>query len=174
MNVALILSGGTGTRMGTEIPKQYIEIGGWPIISYCVRTLSSHEKIDAIQIVADQMWREQLGVWLQEVDVEEKFRGFSNPGQNRQLSILNGLEDIREYADDADCVLIHDAVRPMLTGKQIEDCLDAAEGHDGVLPVLPMRDTVYVSKDGKKISALLSRDEIYDGQAPEAFHLKPY
>lgn len=99
---------------------------------------------------------------------------FSNPGENRQLSILHGLEDIRGYASDWDYVFIHDAARPLLSEQQITDCMEGAAGHDGVLPVLPMKDTVYSSADGKKITALLKRSEIYAGQAPEVFRLGPY
>ena len=62
----------------------------------------------------------------------------------------------------------------MLSEKQITDCLNAAEGHDGVIPVLPMKDTVYASQDGRSIQALLNRNEIYAGQAPEVFCLGSY
>ena len=60
MVTALLLSGGTGTRMGVETPKQYIEINGKPIIAYGLQTLLSHEGVDAVQIVADEMWREVI------------------------------------------------------------------------------------------------------------------
>ena len=58
MNIALILSGGTGLRLGADIPKQYIEVGGRPVISYCVETMSMNDKVDALQIVADVSWQE--------------------------------------------------------------------------------------------------------------------
>ena len=174
MTIALILSGGTGTRLGFDIPKQYIEVNGRPIISYSIESLSSHNELVAIQIVADPVWQGQIQDWLAEEGECGKFRGFSSPGGNRQLSILNGLKDIREYAKDSDYVFIHDAARPLLTEKQITDCIAGAFGHDGVLPVLPMKDTVYSSTDGKKISALLNRSEIYAGQAPEMFQLGSY
>lgn len=58
MNVALILSGGTGARLGADIPKQYIEICGRPVISYCLERLAIHDKIDVVQIVADKVWHE--------------------------------------------------------------------------------------------------------------------
>ena len=174
MTIALILSGGTGTRLGFDIPKQYIEVNGRPIISYSIESLSSHNELDAIQIVADPVLQGQIQDWLAEEGECGKFRGFSSPGGNRQLSILNGLKDIREYAKDSDYVFIHDAARPLLTEKQITDCIAGAFGHDGVLPVLPMKDTVYSSTDGKKISALLNRSEIYAGQAPEMFQLGSY
>lgn len=174
MNIALILSGGTGTRLASDIPKQYIEVHGKPIITYCIESLSAHKQIDMIQIAADFAWQKPIRSWLPVYDPGKKFRGFSAPGSNRQLSILNGLEAIRKYADDSDYVFIHDAARPLLSQKQITACLDAVKGHDGVIPVLPMKDTVYSSADGKRINALLDRSEIYAGQAPEVFRLGVY
>lgn len=174
MNIALILSGGTGTRLNSDIPKQYIEVCSRPIIFYSLERLSLHRSIAAIQIVADPAWQEQITARLTAVGLNRKFKGFSSPGENRQLSILHGLEDIKKYAEDSDCVFIHDAARPMLTEKQITDCLSAAAGHDGVVPVLPMKDTVYSSSDGRSIQALLNRSEIYAGQAPEVFRLGSY
>lgn len=200
MVTALLLSGGTGTRMGVDTPKQYIEVNGRPIISYCLQTLLLHDGIDAVQIVADPMWRDTVVTSMKIMDngvnaigndgvsaavnsgandtaavYTKKFRGFSAPGKTRQLSILNGLEDIRKYAGDSDVVLIHDAARPMLSAGQITACLDAAAaGHDGALPVLPMKDTVYYSESGVRVTSLLERNRIFAGQAPEAFVLGKY
>ncbi|MDE6662364.1 MAG: 2-C-methyl-D-erythritol 4-phosphate cytidylyltransferase [Lachnospiraceae bacterium] len=181
MVIALILSGGTGKRMGTDIPKQYIKENGRPLISWCMECLGAHPKIDAIQIVAEEMWRDTISECMNCMDntskhmkFTEKFRGFSSPGENRQLSILNGLEDIRTYAADSDYVLIHDAARPLLSAKMVTDCLSAVTGHDGVIPVLPMKDTVYLSENGKTITSLLNRTQIYAGQAPEVFKLGIY
>lgn len=174
MNIALILAGGSGTRIGAELPKQYIEVEGKPILFYCVEILSDSPQIDAIQIVADSGWQEWIQKEMPRYDRKEKFKGFSVPGENRQLSIYYGLEDIGHYAVDEDYVLIHDAARPLLGQRQIENCIHAMQGHDGVLPVLPMKDTVYYSTDGKKISSLLNREEIYAGQAPEVFVLGKY
>ncbi len=174
MGNALILSGGTGNRLGTEIPKQYIKVGGRPIISYCIEQLSSHERIDSIQIVAAQSWHQTILDCLEKYDIKRKFRGFSKPGETRQLSIYHGVEDIKRYTEDSDVVLIHDAARPLLSAQMITDCLSAVIGHDGVLPVLPMKDTVYQSVDGRKISALLNRSEIFAGQAPELFRIGLY
>lgn len=177
MNIALILSGGTGTRLGAGIPKQYLEICGRPIISYCIELLSAHDRIDALQIVADKMWRSFIMESMEQpvgMDVQRKFKGFSESGENRQLSILNGLGDIMKYAGVMDYVLIHDAARPLLSGQLVTGCLDAVAGHDGVVPFLPMKDTLYTSIDGKHVSSLLKRDEIFAGQAPEAFMLGKY
>lgn len=170
MNIALILAGGTGTRLGSDIPKQYIEVAGKPIIAYCLEIFFAHEMIDAVQIVANEMWHEYI---LQQVN-SAKFKGFSLPGATRQLSIYNGLCDVKKYSFDDDCVIIHDAARPLVSAEIITNCFKALEQHNGVLPVLPMKDTVYFSEDGKCISQLVDRSKIYAGQAPEAFKLGKY
>lgn len=174
MNVAVILAGGTGTRAGLEIPKQYYEVNGKPVIFYCLHTFLLHEKIDAVQIVADRMWHEYIMQHLFVLPCSEKFRGFSSSGENRQLSIYHALTDIREYASEDDFVIIHDAARPCVTAIQIADCLKTAKGHDGTLPVLPMKDTAYLSEDGKVVSSLLDREKLFAGQAPEVFLLGRY
>lgn len=161
--------------MGVKTPKQYLEINGRTVISYCLERLLACEKIDAVQIVADEMWQQKILDGMEHLpDCGQRFHGFSMPGETRQLSILNGLTDIRKFAADSDCVLIHDAARPLLTQRQITDCLNAVEGHDGVLPVLPMKDTVYLSEDGAMITSLLDRSRIFAGQAPELFVLGKY
>ena len=174
MNIALILSGGTGLRVGSSIPKQYIEVGGKPVITYCLKTLYAHEAVDAIWVVAEKEWQGKILSWLKMYGLEGSIKGFSLPGENRQLSILNGLEDIAEFAGEDDCVMIHDAARPCLSSQMITDCFAGIVGHDGVLPVLPMKDTVYLSEDGKKVSSLLDRKQIFAGQAPEVFVLGKY
>ncbi|MDD3239902.1 MAG: IspD/TarI family cytidylyltransferase [Lachnospira sp.] len=176
MNIAVVLSGGIGSRVGHDIPKQYIRVRHQMMITYCLRTLCDHPMIDAIQIVADELWQREIIHDLSVNGIEHnKILGFSKPGQNRQLSICNSLIDIRKHTIESNAVvMIHDAARPYLKTEQITDCLKALEGHDGVMPVLPMKDTIYYSEDGKKISKLLERSRIYAGQAPVVFRLERY
>lgn len=172
MNIALILAGGTGSRFGGNIPKQYLEVAGKPVISYCLKTFAGHEKIDGIQIVADKGWRP----FIQEcIDTEgrKKLRGFSMPGKNRQLSIWNGLRDILQYGCEEDVVIVHDAARPLVSVRIISDCLEICKEHDGALTAIPVKDTVYYGRNGK-IESLLDRDRLIEGQAPEAFRVGPY
>ena len=180
MKIALVLAGGRGSRLGAKIPKQYIEVCGNPVISYCMNQLTWHKEIDGIQIVAQAQWREFIcekmcAGWAGR-KFKEKFKGFSEPGKNRQLSILQGLRDILLYADGESVVLIHDGARPCVTEELVSACFDAVEtgGHEGAVPVLPMKDTVYYSGDGKRITSLLERGRIFAGQSPEAFRLGLY
>ena len=169
MNIAIVLSGGTGTRLGTEVPKQYLRVNSKTIISYCLDVLEGCKEIDAIQIVAEESWHDVI---LE--SHMSKFRGFSKPGENRQLSIFSALEDVKRFASKDDVVMIHDAARPCVSEKMFLELMDACKEHDGALPVLPMKDTVYMSENGKGITSLLNRSQIFAGQAPEAFCFGKY
>lgn len=186
MNIALILSGGIGMRLGSDIPKQYIKINGKPVIFYCLETILQHPEIDGVQIVAEKCWQQFIVEEIEKQRAEngadtftgemwkQKFRGFSAPGTTRQLSIVNGLEDSLVHASEEDTVLIHDAARPCVTADLISQGFFALRGHDGVLPVLPMKDTIYSSRDGKMITSLLNRNQLFAGQAPEFFRIGKY
>lgn len=174
MNIALILAGGSGSRMGLDMPKQYLEVGGRRVIEYCMSAFAGNEHIDAVQIVAAAEWQELITECLSRTGLAQKCRGITAPGANRQLSILHGLEDISQYAEPEDAVIIHDAARPLISWELIDRSLAALIEHDGVLPVLPMKDTVYYSTSGKRVDQLLKRECIYAGQAPETFRLGRY
>lgn len=182
MNIALVLSGGTGTRVGGDIPKQYIKVKDRMLIAFCLGMFAQHKRIDAIWIVADPAWRDSILDECRRQNIDpEQIKGFSAPGETRQLSILNGLRDIRTYVKSSDsgstadtAVIIHDAARPNLTAEYVDKCLDALEGYDGVMPVLPMKDTVYYSESGRSVDRLLDRNCIYAGQAPEVYRLDKY
>lgn len=182
MTIALVLSGGTGTRIGGSIPKQYIKVGGRMLIAFCLDMFAAHERVDGIWIVAAPNWREEISDECNRCGIDVKaIKGFSSPGKTRQLSILNGLRDIDSFVRSSDVqggsdpvVIIHDAARPNLTAEYVDKCLDALEGFDGVMPVLPMKDTVYYSEDGRSVDKLLDRSRIYAGQAPEIYRLHRY
>ena len=175
MNIALVLSGGVGSRMGSDMPKQYLSFGGKMMITKTLESLYLNDEIQAVQIVAFPQWHSKILEEQGDIPFsEEKFRGFSEPGENRQLSILHGLRDISRYGKGEDTVMVQDAVRPLVKPEQVSRCLKAISFHDGVMPVLPMKDTVYLSSDGKTVSELLERNRVFAGQAPEFFRLGKY
>lgn len=175
MNIAIVLSGGTGSRLNAFLPKQYIKVGGEDIITRCLRTLYEHPEISYVHIVAAEEWQGEIKSEQGRIpDAERKFRGFSKPGINRQMSIYNALCDMEKYVKASDTVLIHDAARPYLTRELITRIFQTMKGHDGAMPVLPMKDTVYYSDNGKTVSRLLERNCVYAGQAPEAYRFGVY
>lgn len=194
MNTALLLSGGNGNRLHMDIPKQYIPVCGRMLVTYALEPLLVSTHIDAVMVVAGDEWREAILEDAEKAGLDTgKISGFAAPGANRQCSIVNGLRTVlrmregetggakadRQDADSigmrgTDTVLIHDAARPFLSRKLIGECYAALAGHDGVMPVLPMKDTVYLSSDGKQADGLLERRAVYAGQAPELFLLEKY
>lgn len=174
MTVAIILAGGSGTRMHQDIPKQFIAVNGRPIILYTLEIFHNHPSIDVIAIVAPSVWQPQIEQWLVAEGMIGKLIGFAETGSSRQHSVLNGLIKVREIGSADDIVIIHDAVRPSVSARLILRCIESIGGVDGVMPALQMKDTVYKSFDGKHIGAPLSRDELFAGQTPEAFILDKY
>ena len=179
MNIAIILAGGTGSRVGGEIPKQCVDISGQMMIMHSMKAFAESDYVSNIQIVAAAEFQEKIEDAIfedPESFVAEKFLGFSEPGENRQLSIYNALRDIGDMLgkDNIVSVIIHDAARPFVTVETVNECLLALDEHDGAMPVLPMSDTVYYSRSGQKVDELLNRNCIFAGQAPEAFLYDKY
>ncbi len=174
MNIAIILSGGIGLRMGSDVPKQYIKVQGKPVIWYCLKTFIESPFIDIIIIGRAEEW----GIFIKE-QVEsfhtDKSIFYSTPGETRQYSIYNALKEAQNHgATQEDIVIIHDAARPLVSNELVENCIKECDDADGVLPVIPVKDTLYQSIDGKNISSLLNRNELFAGQAPEAFRFGKY
>ena len=174
MAVALILSGGTGTRMGMDMPKQYIKVGDKPIIGYCLDIFQDITEITSIVIVADPSWHEMLKEYIDENNIH-KFMHFAEAGESRQHSILNGLKCIKQCGvEENEFVIIHDAARPCVSKNIISTCICLLNQYDCSMPVISVKDTVYLSNDGMTISELLNRDRLFAGQAPEGCHLGSY
>lgn len=174
MTTAIILSGGTGTRLGGDIPKQYLEVAGKPIIMHGLHCFEKHPAIDSIVIVAAGAWQDFLTEHLLAAGIS-KFKGFAEAGRTRQHSIWNGLQAAKANGtQDEDGVIIHDAARPCVSRSLLDACISALEEADGALPVIPVKDTLYLSRSGERIDGLLNRDEIFAGQAPESFNFGKY
>lgn len=173
MNTALILAGGTGTRMGLDCPKQFLTVMDKPIISYCFDRFQQHGGIDNIVVVVSEQWQDFVRENAEKYGVD-KIRGFAPAGRTRQHSIYNGLKCIAESCPGTEIVIVHDAARPLVSDEIISECIRGAEEFDGAMPVISVKDTVYLSKDGQNIDRLLTRSELFAGQAPESFRFKKY
>ena len=174
MNIAIILSGGVGSRMGNDTPKQYIEVDGRPIIYYSLKAFIQHPQIDAVIIGCTEKWKGYVNIQIEKIKtVKPVF--FSPPGETRQYSIYNALRRAKTLGfSDTDITIIHDAARPLVSEYLISMCLEASKEADAVLPVIPVKDTLYQSADREHISSLLNRNELFAGQAPEAFVFGKY
>ena len=174
MNIAIILSGGVGSRMGLNIPKQYVMVNEQPVLNYCLQTFLSNNNIDALVIGVADEWIDFVKEHLVKLKPTKPVY-YAKPGETRQYSIYNALNVVREngYSDDT-IVIIHDGARPLVSNELITRCFDGCKEADGVMPVIPVKDTTYMSEDGKHIQSLLNRSHLWAGQAPEAFRFGKY
>lgn len=174
MNIAIILSGGVGSRMGLDIPKQYVMVNEQPVLNYCLKTFLNTEKIDALVIGVADEWIEFVKEHLANLNPTKPVY-YAKSGETRQYSVYNALKVIRENGfSDNSIVIIHDGARPLVSQELINRCLDGCKEADGIMPVIPVKDTTYLSEDGKHIHSLLDRSHLWAGQAPEAFRLGKY
>ena len=169
MNVAVILAGGTGSRMGIiDMPKQFIEIYGKPVVIHTLESFDINENIDAICIVCLKEWQNDLKIWLKEYDIR-KVRWITDAGQTRQLSSLNALNAISSDVSGDDIVVIHDAARPLVSQQIINENIEKAKQYGACDTVVPAFDTIITSTDGEHIETIPPRKQFYHGQTPQSF-----
>lgn len=174
-NYVILLCGGVGSRMQGSIdcPKQYKEVNGKPIFMYSLATFDTCKEIDGIIIVAEEKWQDYV---INKIKIHQikKVIGYAKPGETRQQSIFSGLTKLKFFAKKEDIVIIHDAARPNIKEELIKNCLKNNLECDGVLPCIPVKDTIYESQEGRSVSRLLNRSTLYAGQAPESFVFGKY
>ena len=169
MNIAVVLAGGSGSRMGmVDRPKQFIDIYGKPVIIHTLEAFEINEKIDAICVVCVREWQDDLSLWLKEYDIR-KVRWIANAGSSRQESSLNALDAIRDVCGDDDYVIIHDAARPLISQKIINENIVKVREYGACDTVVPAHDTIIRSVDGDTLDSIPARKELYMGQTPQSF-----
>ena len=169
MNHAIILAGGIGSRMKLNRPKQYLEVKGKPVFMYSFEKFANHPDICSIVMVISEEWKDYVQGCIAKSGCT-KHVYYAHAGQSRQHSVLNGLKVLSGIADENDLVFVHDSVRPLFPLSNIDDAVVECEKYDATLPVIPVKDATYQSSDGKTLSSILPREELFSGQSPECFH----
>ncbi|MBF8984610.1 2-C-methyl-D-erythritol 4-phosphate cytidylyltransferase [Lutibacter sp. B2] len=169
MNIAIILAGGKGTRMGSvDTPKQFIDMYGKPILVHTLETFDIHSDIDAIAIVSLKEWHEDIKIWTRKYELN-KVKWIVEAGKTRQESINNGLEVIGRECEEEDIVVIHESVRPLISNRIITENIEGAMEYGAVDTVIPTADTIIRSYDDETIADVPVRKELYLGQTPQSF-----
>ena len=172
MNIALIIAGGVGQRMGQDIPKQFINVDNIPVIVYTMAAFQKHPEIDAIEIVCVDGWLEVLYAYAKQFGIS-KLENVVSGGKNGQDSIRNGLYDIaKRHYDDNDLVLIHDAIRPLLSEEIISDNIRVCKEHGNAITVIPCNAAMLKTYDGIHSETQVPRDNLKETQTPQTFFLK--
>ena len=132
MNIALIIAGGRGMRMGQEIPKQFLTVYDKPVIAYTMEAFEKHPDIDVIAVVCVEGWESILGAYARQYHIT-KLKHIIPGGANGQGSIRNGVFELEKHYAADDLVLIHDAIRPMVSQDIISGCIATAREHGSAI-----------------------------------------
>lgn len=169
-NVAVIFAGGVGARMGSGLPKQFIEVNGKPIIIHTLEIFEEHPDIDEIYVACKEEYIRKLQKLVQRHMISKVIKIVPG-GATGQDSIYNALQAARENNTPDAVVLIHDGVRPCITKEVIDEDLECVRKHGSAITCTPLYETPVVSKDGVRIEEIPPRSEFYTAQAPQCFHL---
>ncbi|MDJ0942116.1 MAG: bifunctional 2-C-methyl-D-erythritol 4-phosphate cytidylyltransferase/2-C-methyl-D-erythritol 2,4-cyclodiphosphate synthase [Kiloniellales bacterium] len=159
---ALVVAAGRGHRFGAELPKQFLALGGKPVLRHALEAFAAHPGIGAVQTVIHPDDRELYEAAAAGLDLRPPVGG----GATRQESVRLGLAALADIAPER--VLIHDAARPFVSGEIVDRVLSGLDDHAGVIPAVPVADTLKRVEDGA-ISGTVDRGGLWRAQTPQGF-----
>lgn len=169
-NIALLIAGGSGSRMGQDIPKQFLTVNEKPVIVYTLEAFEKHAQIDEIAVVCINGWENVLWAYAKQFNIT-KLKNIFPGGKNGQDSIRNGVYGLKETHNADDIVLIHDAIRPMVSGEIISDCIRVTEQNGCAITVIPCAEAMMQTDDGLVSTGSYDRSKLKRTQTPQGFKL---
>ncbi len=171
MNYALIIAGGSGNRMGQDIPKQFMHVDNCPIIIHTMMAFQKHPDIQGIAVVCLAGWETVLQSYANQFNVT-KLKWIFPGGENGQESIHNGIVGLKEAGcADTDLVLVHDAVRPLLSQEIISSNIAVCQKFGYAITGIQCREAILESEDGFSTTTSIPRDKLIRTQTPQTFTL---
>jgi len=168
MNIALIIAGGKGVRMQQEVPKQFLSVNEKPVIVYTMEAFQRHADIDAIAVVCISGWESILSAYAREYGIT-KLRHIIPGGDCGQASIRNGVFELEKHYASSDLVLVHDAIRPLVSSEIISDCIATATQHGSAIAVIPCQEAMLVTDDQLSTNTAFPRASLRRTQTPQGF-----
>ena len=171
MTIALLTAAGTGTRMGQDIPKQFMYVEDKPLIIHTMEAFQKHPSIDKILVVTLPSWIEVLRAYANQYNIS-KLEWIVPGGETGQESILNGLLELKKHCSEDDIIMIHDGNRCNISSDIISDSLVTYKTHGDAVAVIPCVEVVYYSDDsGESAQKTLPRENLYRTQTPHTYSL---
>lgn len=171
MNLALIIAGGSGHRMGQDIPKQFLTVNEKPIIIYTLENFQNNDKIDEILVVCIEGWENVLKAYAKQFNIT-KLKYVIDGGATAQESIRNGVNKLySEYKGDH-CVVIHDGIRPLVDETVLNDVIDTCLTFGNGVSSLPYNEQIFIKKDDKTTDQYIPRETLMRVSTPQAYKLE--
>ena len=146
-NVALIIAGGSGSRMRFAVPKQFMTVLDKPVIIYTLEAFERHPAIDVITVVCLEGWENILAGYAKQYNIT-KLKHIAPAGKVGQESIKNGLTEIAKHYDGDSVVLVHDGNRPMVSNDVISDCIAVTKQNGNAITCIPCQEAMLETEDG--------------------------
>lgn len=166
MNTALILAGGVGQRVGKDVPKQFLEVRGIPVIAYTLEAFEINPDIDRIAVVCIDGWEDEVMSYREKYGITKLDRTIRG-GQNSMQSISNGVFGLD--LDDDDIVIVHDSVRPLISQEVISDCVAKCRQYGNGCASIPLQETIVRTEDRISGKVNIDRSEVMRVQTPQAY-----
>lgn len=173
MIFAGIVAGGTGTRMGADIPKQFLKIGGKPIIIHTITKFLENKYIEKVYSGVHPEWIEYTEKLIEEYKLDSSRISIIKGGSDRNTTVFNIIDSIiNEFGkNEDDIILTHDGVRPFVSQKIISDNIETALKHNACGTYISAVDTIIRSQNGNTVFDVPPRKEMYQAQTPQSFNI---
>lgn len=140
-NVAIVVAGGSGTRMGQDIPKQFINVFDKPVLIYTLESFQRHPDIDAIEVVCIEGWETMVEAYAKQFNID-KLKWIVRGGSSVQESIRNGVEHLVDKIREKDNVIIHDGIRPLIDADVLTDVIAVCNKYGNAVTSLPYNEQI--------------------------------
>ena len=170
MNIAVILAGGQGNRMGLEIPKQFYSVHGKPILIYTLEEFQRHPQIDAIEVVCIDGWIDAVDSFAKQYGIT-KLKWIVSGGDTCQESIRNGVYHLEGKAGAGDTVVIHDGIRPLVEPSVLTDVIGKCQKYGNAVTALPYYEQIFlVDEDDESVTTrYIPRERLRRVSTPQAY-----
>ncbi len=168
MNIAIVIAGGSGHRMGQDIPKQFINVYDKPVIIYTLESFQKHPQIDAIEVVCIDGWHDVLKAYAKQFGIT-KLKWVVNGGQTGQESIRNGVYNLEGVLKDDDIVIIHDGIRPLVDESVLSDVILKCNRYGNAVTSMPYNEQIFVIDDEISTVKYIPRETLRRVSTPQAY-----
>lgn len=168
MNTAVIIAGGSGHRMGQDIPKQFINVYDKPILIYTLEAFQKHPKIDAVEVVCIDGWHDMVWAYAKQFRID-KLKWIVSGGKTGQESIRNGVFNLEGKCSEEDIVVIHDGIRPLVDETVLSDVIVTCEKYGNGVTSLPYNEQIFVVDDEISTVKYIPRETLRRVSTPQAY-----
>lgn len=168
MTTAIIIAGGSGSRMGQDIPKQFINVYDKPILIYTLESFQKHPQIDTIEVVCLDGWHDVLWAYAKQFCID-KLKWIISGGTTGQESIRNGVYNLEGKLCDDDIVIIHDGIRPLVDESVLTDVIRKAQKYGNAVTSLPYNEQIFVIDDENSTIKYIPRETLRRVSTPQAY-----